>query len=278
MNPLLPHRYISQCMASILLAAMSLSVFIICSLTACSSSQHPVECGTFDVDSVVFERTSVLADPQENDPLSGRSRFSAVVDIPSKTNQTCMPVLYDSVSTWISLQLLPNDTVLVMGRKVLDVAANVFFGDVDGNEWGEELDITMHKVYEDERFLTYEIGRYYYTGGAHGFYGVSGATFEKVTGKRVTWSDVDRNPELRIAITEQLQKTKGVENDSLFAKMLLIKPRDYTLEDGTLALPLPKVAPWLGSTGWVFTYQPYEILPWCHGAPACSLPREIILP
>lgn len=230
--------------------------------------------GSFGVDSLVYERSWALKEAMENDPLGGRSHFYVKIDYPKQAGDTSERYLVDSVSAWLSNQLLPEEGSPVMSKKVLEVAANTFFGDTDGNEWGEEVSYSLRKTYEDGEYLSYEKNRYSYNGGAHGSYSVSGATFRKSDGSRVEWSDIETGDELRRRVTEELRRTKGEEDEAVFKASILADAEDCTLGDGTFALPLPEATPWLTEQGWAFTYQPYEILPWCHGAPACCI-REL---
>ncbi|MBQ3635210.1 MAG: hypothetical protein II951_06290 [Bacteroidales bacterium] len=228
----------------------------------------------FETDSIVFERNWSLPQPKENDPLGGRSRFSAKVDYP-KAHQNDS-ILADSVRIWISYTLLPDGEAPLKNRSVLDKAANIFFGECEGNEWGEEMELNVHKIYEDKKYVTYESIKYIFTGGAHGSCTVGGATFDRSTGRRLTWADFKKDDELRSQITDGIRRLKGQPSDSAFKTMLLIDEREYKAADGSIMLPLPKVSPWLSKAGWVFTYQPYEILPWSQGTPACCIPVDDI--
>ncbi len=227
--------------------------------------------GTLEVDSLVYERSWTLKEAMDNDPLGGRSHFYVKVDYPVLTDEAKDNFLADSVKAWISGQLLPEEGRRVMSKKVLDVAADIFFGETDGNEWGEEVSYTLQKIYEDKDFLSYEANHFSYNGGAHGSYNVGGVTFRKKDGSHVTWSDIDTSDELRKKLTEELRRTKGSPDEESFKASIMADEKDCLLADGTFALPLPITTPWLTDQGWAFTYQPYEILPWCHGAPACCI-------
>ncbi len=252
----------------VLVSSIALSAILACVSQSTVSCSGNVE-SPFMTDSVVFERNWSLPQPKENDPLGGRSRFSAKIDYPKAHQQDS--VLADSVRAWISVELLPKGEKILANRSVLDKAANIFFGECEGNEWGEEMDISVRKIFEDADYVTFEADKYTYTGGQHGSYAVSGATFERATGRRLTWQNIKKSDELRQLITAGIRKDKGEPSDSAFKTMLLIDEHEYKASDGSIMLPLPKANPWLSQRGWVFTYQPYEILPWSQGAPACRL-------
>lgn len=236
-------------------------------LQSCALRSH----GSFEVDSLVFERSWALPNAMENDVLGGRSHFYVRIDYPKGVKGGEGEALADSVKLRLSEVLLPDSPQPVMNKTVLDVAANVFFGESEGNEWGEEVSYSLRKVYEDGEYLTYEFSRYAFSGGAHGRYNVTGVTFRKSDGRRVTWGRIGASDDLRKTITEELKEAKGILSDDELKNMLLVDSKFCTLADGAFALPLPNAAPWLTDMGWVFTYQPYEILPWCHGAPACCV-------
>lgn len=227
--------------------------------------------GSFEVDSLVYERSWTLKEAMDNDPLGGRSHFYVKVDYPIPIDDATDNFLVDSVKAWLSSQLLPEEGKPVMSKTVLDIAADTFFGATDGNEWGEEVSYSLRKIYEDKDFLSYEANRYSYNGGAHGSYSVGGVTFRKKDGSHVTWSDIDASDKLRKTLTDELRKTKGSPDEESFRASIMADEKECLLADGSFALPLPKAAPWLTEQGWAFTYQPYEILPWCHGAPACCI-------
>lgn len=238
-------------------------------LQSCALRSHD----SFGVDSLVFERSWALPDAMENDVLGGRSHFYVKIDYPKDVKGGEAAALADSVKCCLSEVLLPDGVRPVMSKTVLDVAANVFFGESEGNEWGEEVSYSLRKVYEDSEYLSYEFSRYAFSGGAHGRYNVSGITFRKSDGRRVTWACVKADDDLRKTITDDLKKAKGISSDDELKSMLLVDLKFCALSDGSFSLPLPSAAPWLTDMGWVFTYQPYEILPWCHGAPACCVKR-----
>lgn len=257
----------------IAMAAAPTAAMVAYSLLMPSCASH--NSSELDVDSLVYERSWTLKDAMENDPLGGRSHFYAKIDYPKQVDDPSRAELVDSVRAWLSRQLLPSEAP-VLSQKVLDMAANVFFGETDGNEWGEEVSYSIRKVFEDSDYLTYEINKYAYSGGAHGGYNVNGVTFRKSDCTRVAWADFETGDELRKTVTEEIRKSKCMPNDDAFASSILINTKESHLADGTFALPLPAATPWLTAQGWVFTYQPYEILPWCHGAPACCI-KELAL-
>lgn len=254
--------------ASVLMAATATV-----SVTSCT------ERDSFAVDSVVVDRSWAAREAMENDELGGRSYYYALVDYPVNIDTVAYPELTDSVRCWISQMLLPSSSEPVMTRRVLEEAADVFFGELGGNEWGANKSVILRKVYEDGEYLSYDAAEYMYCGGsAHGMCHISGATFRKDDGHRLIWKDFgERDGELRKKLTDSMKKELGfATTDELMSSLLEPESEACRMPDGTLALPLPNAEPWLTSDGWVFSYQPYEIMCWAAGAPACRLHKKEI--
>lgn len=119
------------------------------------------------------------------------------------------------------------------------------------------LTASINRVWENDRYVSFEVDGYYYTGGAHGMSFCNGATFDKQTGKQVTLIQGDAT--LQKMLTERLKKASGVEHFS---------------EE---PVPMPKAAPYVVAGGKIkFIYQPYEIGAYAIGRPECEFyPYEL---
>lgn len=116
------------------------------------------------------------------------------------------------------------------------------------------LTASVNRVWENDRFVSYEATGYFYTGGAHGQSFCDGATFDKQTGKQVLL--VKGDAALQKMLTERLKKTSGVE---------------HFMEE---PVPMPQAAPYAVAGGKIkFVYQPSEI-----GAYAIGMPEYEIYP
>ena len=241
-----------------------------------TSCQTPAD--SFAVDSVVVDRSWAMREAMANDELGGRSYYYALVDYPLSSDTIEYRELTDSVRVWISRQLLPSGSKPILSKRVLDEAANVFFGEEGGNEWGANMSIILRKVYEDDCYVSYDASEYtFYGGAAHGMCNIYGATFRKCDGSRFTWSDVGDIESLRRKVTNSMMRERGDATvGDLMKSILFPENKEFFLSDNSPALPLPKVDPWLTKDGWVFSYQPYEMMCWAEGAPACRLrPDEV---
>lgn len=119
------------------------------------------------------------------------------------------------------------------------------------------MNVTIQRVYEDDRFVSYESTGYFFLGGAHGLGFCDGATFDKATGRQLTF--VKDDPKLRKMLTERLHKNVDVPS--------------FNEEP----VPMPQTAPYVVAGKKIkFVYQPYEIGPYAIGMPDCELyPYEI---
>lgn len=254
-------------------AVLASTLWSTVAVTSCTKSD------SFAVDSIVVDRSWAAREAMENDELGGRSYYYALVDYPVNRDTAAYPELTDSVRNWLSGMLLPAGSKPVMTRRVLEEAADVFFGELGGNEWGANKSVILRKVYEDKEYLSYDASEYTYCGGAaHGMCHISGATFRKEDGHRLTWDDFcERDGLLRKKLTDSMKNELGfATTEELMASLLDPENETCKMPDGTQALPLPNAEPWLTSGGWVFSYQPYEIMCWAAGAPACRLHKEDI--
>jgi hypothetical protein len=119
------------------------------------------------------------------------------------------------------------------------------------------LTASITRVWENNRFVSFEADGYYYTGGAHGQSFCDGATFDKQTGKKVTL--VKGDAALQKMLTERLKKTTEVE---------------HFMEE---PVPMPQAAPYVVAGGKIkFVYQPTEIGAYAMGMPECEIyPYEL---
>lgn len=263
-------RHIPSARWLIASAVLCLALPSAITLTSCGGGAG----ATFVVDSVDFERTWTLDQPQPIDPLGGRSRFTVKLDYPVReANAETLPALNDSACAWLSRQLLPSADKPVLNKSILDRAAEIFFGETDGNEWGMDYAVEAHLVYQDDLYASYEYSQYVYTGGAHAVFTLSGQTFRKADGQPVEWRAFKQDDALRKALTAQLEADMKLNepNRKLSELVLSDTPELFELPDRTFALPLPINVPYLTDKGWVFIYKPMEILPRIYGAPAACL-------
>lgn len=132
-----------------------------------------------------------------------------------------------------------------------------------------EFDLSLAKVADTTRYVSYEVKLYTYLGGAHGSSAYCVVNIAKPSGKVLTQT-VDTlqlkalQPILRKGVMEFLngdgteEVTEANLNDHLF------------LTDGII--PLPVRAPYLAADGVHFVYQQYEIGPYAIGLVSFTVP------
>lgn len=149
-------------------------------------------------------------------------------------------------------------------RQVINFYGQVFADSIDviNREIGQmfnhcALVANIQRVYEDDRYVSYESSGYFYLGGAHGLSFCDGATFDKASGRQLKL--VKDDPQLRKLLTERLHKNVDVPS--------------FNEEP----VPMPQNAPYVVAGKKIkFVYQPYEIGPYAIGMPDCELyPFEI---
>lgn len=230
-------------------------------------------------------------------------RYKANVRISGMYPSGGVPLLVDSLRTWIAEQLacggygdcrvvakydtasLVDGNVLVaaIGRAYMDSARvdfDRFMQDtVCARESGVEYeqDYSFMPIFRGDSILTYSFSGYAYLGGAHGSALGIGQSFAISTGKRLSASDMflpDGRERLRTLLADGLWK-QYFRQDS-------INGGESSLDDALLiasdTLPLPACPPMCVDTGMVFIYQQYEIACYAAGMPACVLPYRVLRP
>lgn len=123
----------------------------------------------------------------------------------------------------------------------------------------------FRKVYETDKYVTYEYVGNTYMGGAHGSHIRYSQTFRKLDGRRLDWNMFQSNnlEAVRILVEQNLmeQYFKGDTKENL--EMIKYFTDGYT--------PLPQANPALVEDGVMFVYQEYEIAPYAWGQPSCII-------
>lgn len=126
----------------------------------------------------------------------------------------------------------------------------------------------------EDRFVTYKVESYFWTGGIHELGGEYGATFNRINGKRVNYSyftNLESRPFKRI-IKEGLKRyfqnnDWAASDDEELAECLL------NVEDVN-NIPLPSAEPYFTPKGVCFKYCSYEIASYAAGFPSFVLPYD----
>lgn len=136
---------------------------------------------------------------------------------------------------------------------------------------GMAYDVSIRKIEDNPRYLTYVTSNYTFLGGAHGSSALYGATIAKSSGKVITQT-VDTlkltqmQPILRRGVIGYMHRNgdTNVTDQNL---------NDYLFVDNGI-LPIPAKEPYLAADGLHFVYQQYEIGPYAMGMPEFVVPYE----
>ena len=124
-------------------------------------------------------------------------------------------------------------------------------------------------LYQQKNLLGLAFFHYNYSGGAHGNYGSTGASYDLRTGKRLRYDDIFR-PEaaqqLPALLGRAVRPLVGLAPDDPLDKQLFVKQMPVT--HNVL----------LTNGGAVFIYQPYEIAAYAQGEVRVFLPLAAIRP
>lgn len=149
----------------------------------------------------------------------------------------------------------------------------------DDNEEGETYMVSAYKSWTyfkvdciEERFVTYKVESYFWTGGIHELGGEYGVTFSRVDGKEINYSYF-RNLEtssfkkiIKAGLKRYFQNNDwAASNDAELAECLL---NVENVDD----IPLPGADPYLTPKGVCFKYGSYEIASYAAGFPSFVLP------
>lgn len=214
-------------------------------------------------DSIEFPEEAL--DPWMSDDMA---YYLGVVDIPITENEE----LRDNIINWISSNLNENyqgDSQDV--KAMVEFDRNDFLSLDNGTPQSrQQVFITMDE--DNDRYVTYSQELYLYTGGAHGITLQSGASFNKTSGKRFSYS-MFAEPQALTDLIQQSLKTQYFDvlmdgEDPSFDEVLF----EETRED----FPLPVTGPWIRNDSVIFAYQSYEIAPYALGIPQCGIPYKDI--
>jgi len=114
-------------------------------------------------------------------------------------------------------------------------------------------------VYLDEKYLSYRIEEYTYSGGAHGSTKVSVGTLDRETGRQLTLNDVFGKDGLAALETE-------------LRKAVIAKIGEENIQSPVK----PTENFYLAADGWHFVYNEYEIACYAIGAIEVVVPRQPI--
>ncbi|MGN1237074.1 MAG: DUF3298 domain-containing protein [Bacteroidaceae bacterium] len=253
-----------------------------CAIAACQPGGSSDPSGPLETDSIAYinDKDSLISCEIIVDYPSLSDSFSlAVADyINKELAANCRLIVFDD-----DVDLLYKGELNNGGRKMIDHygrETSEYLHDLvgDGEEMGyfsASCDVSIRKVDDTPRYVTYETNTYSYTGGAHGSSTKRDVNIIKPSGKVLEYV-IDSlrleeiQPLLRKGVLSYLndiewdETTDETLNDNLF------------IENGII--PLPSVSPYLTSEGLCFVYQQYEIACYAMGMISFTLPYSEVKP
>ncbi|WBA40144.1 DUF3298 and DUF4163 domain-containing protein [Hymenobacter canadensis] len=127
----------------------------------------------------------------------------------------------------------------------------------------------MHVLWNQAPLLSIGYFSYSYTGGAHGMYGTSAATFDTRTGRRLRYDDIFRagtQPQLVALLDQAARRMLGLAPGASLEGPLFVKH-----------LPATRNV-FLTSGGAVFIYSPYEVASYAQGEIRVFVPLAELRP
>lgn len=137
-------------------------------------------------------------------------------------------------------------------------------------------DMDLHKSFETNRIIVFDIDASSYYGGAHPNSSTRSLVFDKTDGSQLTeWF----TPQAAKSLQPQLRKglTNYFNSLGQFETVTDANLNDYLQIDGT-DIPLPTASIRPGKHGLTFTYGQYEIACYASGMPTFTIPYDVVRP
>ena len=184
------------------------------------------------------------------------------IDYPIQGN----PNLLQNIREWIVEEVATNyDGDISDAESLVNYCKGIDKADEDGSGT-----VSIEVVYEDSKIITFlNTSTYHFEGAAGASWGVKGATFRKIDGKKFTKMNLHLSvSDLQPIIKNKLKQYFEVRTDEeLKSRLFLQDP--YNINN----IPLPEYNdPWITSDGIVFHYSKYEIAAGAY----FTIPKDII--
>ena len=297
-------------------------------LTACGNkTQQNGNAAPADSDSTVAKAVEVAQIPALKTDSIGKEKtdekaeVSVIVDWPTEGDQALVTAVREFICKELKVKMSDD------GNTVVKKAFNSLYtetaglweetylddhsdddNDEDGDDENDDAEedakgpcfsnsIALRKIADTDRYVSYSIDGFTYSGGAHGMSGSSGVTFSKATAKMIGYKKDYNEKTNSFRILNQTLFNDKVKSKA-FNDVLKAGLKEYFAEvtddgkkkltDGELKemlmdedvnkLPLPGASPHFTKEGLTFVYQQYEIAAYCYGMPSFTVPYEKILP
>lgn len=191
------------------------------------------------------------------------------------------PHLATAINEWVNERLGGKyEGDINDGQAMLNYYQKHWVAEEEDDITNGEHNISITKVYETDKYITFEASTYWYSGGAHGGGSLSGATFRKSDGRKFDKSMISDENALHPLLVKGLIKAFDARNKEELGELLMISGAydSDNAEMKLINLPLPETEPWLTKEGLQLVYQQYEIGPYAVGMPTVQIPFAKLKP
>lgn len=296
-------------------------------LTACGNkTQQNGNAAPADSDSTVTKTVeapqipALKTDSIGKEKTDEKAEVSVIVDWPTEGDQALVTAVRNFICKELKVKMSDDGNTVVKKafNNIYNETAELWEetysdndddndddGDDENNDAEEEdtkgpcfsNSIALRKIADTDKYVTYSIDGFTYSGGAHGMSGSSGVTFSKATAKMIGYQK-DYNEKNNTFTVLNQTLFNGKVKSKAFNDVLKAGLKEYfagVTDDGKKALtdaelkemlmdedvnklPLPGAPPHFTKDGLAFIYQQYEIAAYCYGMPSFTIPYEKILP
>lgn len=139
-----------------------------------------------------------------------------------------------------------------------------------------ETRISIKKIYETPKYVTYELYMSSYSGGAHGTYETHGASFRKSDGRLFNWDIL--NNSINSEDNKDVANINDLISDALKQEFKIRTSEEFEEILFNNYLELPDNPPYFTKDGVVVAYSLYEIVAYAYGQPIVTIPYSKIKP
>lgn len=182
--------------------------------------------------------------------------------------------LVNTIRNWLNKELGGSyEGEYNFNHDMLAHYANAYFQECEDNDLfigtGASKTTKVYVSDNTDKFVSYTVEGYDYTGGAHGMPYKYGVTFTKEEGTELGWNDI-------FSDTTKLKPLfkKGLSayvDDKSRTDSMKYNIDDLLFDNVKTAFPMPSATPWLADSGVVYIYGAYEIAPYAIGMPEGTL-------
>ncbi len=289
---------------------------IIALLTACGNKPQNTDNTAEATDSTAIAEEVkpqvplLITDSIGMDKTDEKADVSVIVDWPTEGDEALIAAVREYICKTLSVKMTTDGKAVVKTalqnhyNETASMWEEAYMNDEEENEDGEEESgkgpcymymISIRKVADTDKFVTYLMDDHTYYGGAHGSSSCGGITFSKATAKTVGYKMEYNDKTMSYSVRNQTLFNDKIKTKE-FNALLKAGLKDYfsddddkkTMTDAELAemlmdeqvnkLPLPGASPHFTDKGLEFVYQQYEIAAYCYGMPTFVIPFDKVKP